>query len=67
MRNLASAIVLQAIKDLREERFRSDAREFFNSSWFITIAEILDLDPKIVRNKVEAGTDLQMKIRSAYH
>ena len=67
MRNLICAIVLQAVKDMKEDKFRSDAREFFHSTWFVNIAEMLDLDPVSLQEKIENGTDLRIDFRSAYH
>jgi hypothetical protein len=55
MKSLVSAIVLQAVRDLEKDRFRSDAWEFFNSDWFETIAEVLELDPVSMKKTIQTG------------
>ncbi len=71
MKQLVHAVFLQAVKDLERNRFQSDAKNFFCSDWFITLAEIagldnLELDPKSIQQQVDAGTYTRVPIRATY-
>ena len=71
MKQLVQAVLLQAVKDLERDRFWSDAKSFFHSDWFITLAEIaglddLELDPKSIQRQVDAGTYTRVPIRAVY-
>ena len=55
-KNLCSAIILRAIKDLKNNRPGSylykDAEAFFNTDWFEAVAEGSGVDAGIIRKRV---------------
>ena len=67
MKSLVSAIVLQAVRDLEKDRFRSDAWEIFNSDWLETIAEVLELDQVSMKKTIQTGKIQNQNFRSVYH
>lgn len=67
MNQLLSAIVLQAVKDLDNKEFASDAVQFFESWWFETLAEELEINPVSIQKQVVTGSYQRMNIRAGYH
>ena len=62
--NLVTAIVIQARKDLNNEKYASDARLFFRSNWF---TELTGLDGKEILKKLEEGeSDDHRKVFSVW-
>lgn len=66
MEQLIRAIMLQAVKDLEDHKFESDAKEFFKSNWFDALAEGLEMDPVSIREQVLANTYQRVNIRAGY-
>lgn len=67
MNQLLGAILLQAVKDLDDQKFESDAQEFFNSNWFAILAEELEIDPASIKKQVFEGSYKRIPIRAGYH
>lgn len=66
MNQLLSAIVVQAVKDLDNEEFESDAVDFFQSSWFELLVEELHLNPISIKKQVLNRTYERVNIRAGY-
>ena len=67
MYQLICAILLQALKDSKEEEFRKDVEDFLNSEWFVTLTEEIEINPVTIREKIDSGALQNVDIRSAYH
>jgi hypothetical protein len=67
MNQLIGAILLQAVKDLEDHKFESDAKEFFKSNWFEVLAEELEMNPVSMREQVLANSYQHLNIRAGYH
>lgn len=66
MDQLLSAIVVQAVKDLDNEEYESDAVDFFKSAWFETLVEELNLNPVSIKRQVLDRTYERVNIRAGY-
>ena len=49
---LATAILMQAIKDRRNPKLRSEVFEFFQSAWFEDVCDLARVNPDVVREKL---------------
>jgi hypothetical protein len=67
LKQLLSAIVLQAVKDLDDKEFKSDAEKFFESKWFETLVGELDMNPASMQKQALTRTYQRMTIRAGYH
>lgn len=67
MNQLLGAILLQAVKDLDDQKFESDAKEFFTSEWFEILAEELEINPASIRKQILDGSYQRVVIRAGYH
>lgn len=56
VRNLASSILLRAIKDFANPKRRDEVREFFKSEWGKTVCEMVDVSSKRILCGLEDGT-----------
>ncbi len=66
MESLASAILIQMVRDSKKSEFEQELQEFVNSEWFETLSEVVDIDPKAVREKFTKGNYIK-SFRAAYH
>jgi hypothetical protein len=66
MERLIGAILLKAIDDWEDPQRRPDVEEFLESAWFNELAETLDLDPTLFKNRLRQQRYHRMKIRAAY-
>jgi len=66
-RRIASAVLIQAVKDLRNSEERNSSLEFFNSQWFTALAEIAEFDGKAISRQVNNGSyNKNVSLRAAY-
>jgi hypothetical protein len=58
MESLVCEILFRAIKDLKkdEDKYGDDVLAFIQTDWFVTLVEIVGLDPESVRYQIETGT-----------
>ncbi|MFC1878762.1 hypothetical protein ACFLZW_02500 [Chloroflexota bacterium] len=66
MERLASAILIQTVKDWNDESKRPEIRSFMTSTWFVTVVEMAGLDPGSIRAKLESGSFANISLRAAY-
>ena len=66
MKNLIGAILLQAVKDLENENFKDDVKDFFASDWFLCLADELELNSRSVREQISSGSYQRVNIRATY-
>ena len=66
MEQLIGAILLQAVKDLEDQKFESEAKEFFKSNWFEFLAVELEMDPVSIREQILANSYQHVNIRAGY-
>jgi hypothetical protein len=66
MERLASAILIQAIKDWEDEDRHPEIWAFLGSTWFENLAEMAGITPEVVRTKLVAGTYARVNLRAAY-
>ncbi len=53
---LAFAVIFLALSDLRKAETRADAERFLQDTWFVTLAEGLELNPEYWRQMAERVT-----------
>jgi restriction endonuclease Mrr len=66
MEHLASAILLQTMKDWENSKERTEIQGFLESRWFETLAELTELDPVKIRVQVITGNYQRKILRAAY-
>jgi hypothetical protein len=69
MKRLASAILIQTVKDWDDEAKRPEIREFLSSPWFDDLAELAGFEAKqtaAIRAKLIAGDFGKGALRAAY-
>lgn len=49
---LATAVLIQAIKDRRNPKLRQEVYEFFQSAWFEDVCDLARVNPDVVREKL---------------
>jgi hypothetical protein len=55
LKELATAIILQAVKDHRNPGYQADVDEFLDSPWFETLADATGINPENAREKLKQG------------
>jgi len=66
MIRLASAILIQMIKDVDNGGYQEDIDTFIKSSWFEQLALLADLDPDYIKDQIKSGTYRRISLRAAY-
>ena len=66
MKRLLGAILLRAIQDWQNEKYKADVQMFLESQWFEDLAEALDLNPSTIKKALKADEYHQLNFRSAY-
>lgn len=49
---LATAVIMQAIRDRRNPKLRAEVYYFFKSAWFEDICDLARVNPDVVREKL---------------
>lgn len=66
MIRLASAILIQTIKDIENDGYQEDIEEFIKSPWFDQLVMLSDLDPDQIRQQIEGRAYQSINLRAAY-
>jgi hypothetical protein len=67
LERLAAEIIQQAVKDVNgvggdnhvPQWCKNSAKVFFDSQWFETLCDFLDVDPELIRQKLKIKGDLK--------
>jgi hypothetical protein len=51
-KHLAAAIILQAYRDRNAPEYRYEIMQFFSGEWFEELAGLINLDPDLIREKL---------------
>ncbi len=68
MKRLVAAIFIKAIEDWNDPKLQPDVEEFLYSEWFNQLAEMLELEPQGMRDKLIIGDYEQkyLNLRAVY-
>jgi hypothetical protein len=66
MNRLVAAILIKAVDDWNDPKFHPDIEEFLDSEWFDQLAEMLEMEPEFIRDKLLTGNYEHLVLRAAY-
>ncbi|MHC1733413.1 MAG: hypothetical protein AB9888_15450 [Bacteroidales bacterium] len=65
-KRLAGAVLLQAVKDWKNEEHKQEVAEFLSSTWGMTITSMVNLSPERINKKLFSGEYASVPIRAGY-
>lgn len=67
MERLAAAILLKAVEEWQDPQKHSEIEIFLKSEWFKELAEVAQVNPSVIREKLLSDTyHKEINTRSAY-